>query len=102
MKEKILMAAWKKSIYVQEKRVFFDHDYAEPVQQRRKEYVPIKRALKENGIRFQTPLTQMRVLFDSGMVTFNSAKEAAADLRKRGLPAVITPPFFIVLPRGPT
>lgn len=73
------------SIYVQESRVFFDHDYAEAVQQRRKEYTPIKRVLKENGIRFQTPLTRMRVHFDSGTVTFNSAEEAAADQRKRGL-----------------
>lgn len=85
VKEKILQAAWKKSIYVQESRVFFDHDYAEAVQQRRKEYTPIKRVLKENGIRFQTPLTRMRVHFDSGTVTFNSAEEAAADQRKRGL-----------------
>jgi hypothetical protein len=35
--------------------VFFDHDYAGEILKRRKEYTPIKKALKEKGIRFQTP-----------------------------------------------
>uniref|UniRef100_A0A3Q3GY08 L1 transposable element RRM domain-containing protein n=1 Tax=Labrus bergylta TaxID=56723 RepID=A0A3Q3GY08_9LABR len=84
IKEKVLHTAWKKSIHVQEKRVFFDHDYAENVQKKRKEYNPIKRVLKEKKIRFQTPLTRMRVHFDSGAVTYNSAEEASEDLRRRG------------------
>lgn len=84
VKEKILNAAWKKKVCVQDRRVFFDHDYAESVQQRRREYTPIKQALKEKRIRFQTPLTRMRVHLDSGTVTYSSAEEAAEDLRKRG------------------
>lgn len=84
VKEKVLQAAWKKNIRVKERRVFFDHDYAEAVQRKRKEYIPIKHALKGKGIRFQTPLTRMRVHFDSGTVTYGSAEEAAADLNKRG------------------
>lgn len=81
-KEKVLQAAWKKTMYVQEKRVYFDHDYAERVQQKRREYAPIKRVLKENKIRFQTPLTKMRVHLDSGGVTYNNTTEAAEDLSK--------------------
>ena len=84
IKEKILLAAWKKPICVQEKRVYFDHDYAENVQQRRKEYTPIKKVLKEKRIRFQTPLTRMRVHFDSGTVTYSNAEDAAEDLKRRG------------------
>ncbi len=83
-KEKVQQAAWKKMMYAQEKRVYFDHDYAEQVQQIRKEYAPVMRVLKENKIQFQTPLTRMRVHLDSGTVTYNTASEAAEDLSKRG------------------
>lgn len=84
VKEKILHTAWKKEVRVQNKRVYFDHDYATDVQNKRKEYTPVKRALKENGIRFQTPLTRMRVFFETGTVLYNNAAQAAEDLRKRG------------------
>ncbi|KAK7940305.1 hypothetical protein WMY93_003631 [Mugilogobius chulae] len=83
-KEKVLQAAWKKPMYVQNKRVFFDHDYATEVQQKRKDYAPIKKVLKENQIQFQTPLTKMRIHFDTGAVTFSDPSAAAAELEKRG------------------
>ena len=63
VKEKILHAAWKKELRVQKKRVYFDHDYATEVQNKRKEYIPIKKILRDKGVRFQTPLTRMRVFF---------------------------------------
>uniref|UniRef100_A0A096M501 L1 transposable element RRM domain-containing protein n=1 Tax=Poecilia formosa TaxID=48698 RepID=A0A096M501_POEFO len=81
VKEQILRAAWKKPIYIQEKRKFFDHDYAETIQ---REYAPVKKVLKENAIRFQIPLAKMRVHFDSGMIIYNSAEEAALDLKRCG------------------
>lgn len=85
VKEKVLNAAWEKTeIYVQNKRVYFDHDYAEEVLRKRKEYIPIKRKLKEKNIRFQTPLTRLRAHFSSGTVTYHSAVEAAEDLTTQG------------------
>ncbi|KAJ8272211.1 hypothetical protein COCON_G00110700 [Conger conger] len=84
VKEKILHTTWKKQPSFQTKRVYFDHDYAADVQNKRKEYIPIKKKLKERGIRFQTPLTRMRVFFESGTVLYNSVMQAAEDLRKRG------------------
>ncbi|RXN18926.1 LINE-1 type transposase domain-containing 1 [Labeo rohita] len=84
-KEKILHAAWKKKILVEEKRVYFDHDYAEEVQQKRKEYTPIKRMLRDKQICFQTPLTKVHVHLDSGTVIYNKVFEAAEDLTKRGI-----------------
>lgn len=84
VKEKILHAAWKKELRVQNKRVYFDHDYATEVQNKRKEYIPIKKILRENGVRFQTPLTKLRAFFDTGSATYNSAAQAAEDLRRRG------------------
>lgn len=83
VKEQILRAAWNKPIYIKEAG-FFAHDYAENVQLTRKEYGPDKNVLKENKIRFQTPLTKMCVDFDSGTVVYSSAEEAPADLRRCG------------------
>lgn len=84
VKEKILHAAWKKELRAQNKRVYFDHDYATEVQNKRKEYIPIKKILRDNGVRFQTPLTRMHAFFETGPVTYNSAAQAAEDLRRRG------------------
>ncbi len=44
----------------------------------------IKRLLKEKGIRFQTPLDKMRIHWDLGTCTYESAQDAAQELRKRG------------------
>lgn len=67
-KEKIIGAAWKKIICVDGKRIFFDHDYAAAVKDKRREYIPVKRILKEKGIRFHTPMTKMRIFLDSAVV----------------------------------
>lgn len=85
VKESILHAAWKTGLNLNNKRVFFDHDYADAVQKKRKEYAPIKKTLKEHGIRFQTPLTRMRVHFKTGTAVYNNATQAAEDLGRRGL-----------------
>lgn len=58
-KEKILKEAWRKKIQYQNRPLFFDHDYATEIIQKRKEYVNIKRALKEKGIQFHTPLAKI-------------------------------------------
>lgn len=84
VKEKILHAAWKKELRVQNKRVYFDHDYATEVQNKRKESIPIKKILRDNGVCFQTPLTRLRAFFETGPVTYNGAAQAAEDLRRRG------------------
>uniref|UniRef100_A0AAR2IRW6 L1 transposable element RRM domain-containing protein n=1 Tax=Pygocentrus nattereri TaxID=42514 RepID=A0AAR2IRW6_PYGNA len=85
VKEKILYAAWKKGLSHDNQRVYFDHDYAGAVQKKRREYAPIKKALKEQGIRFRTPMTKMRVHLQDGPVTYHNATQAAEDLRRRGL-----------------
>lgn len=84
-KEKVIHAAWKKPITFEGKRLSFDHDYATEVLSKRKEYTTIKKTLKEKGIRFQTPLTRMRVFLKDGTVTYHSAEQAAEDLRARGI-----------------
>lgn len=61
-----------------------DHDYATEVVQRRKTYTETKKILKENGIRFLTPLTRIRIHWTDGPQLYNSTTEAAKEMRKRG------------------
>ena len=84
-KEKVIHAAWKKPVIFEGKRLSFDHDYATEVLSKRKEYMIIKKTLKEKGIRFQTPLTKMRVFLKDGPVTYHSAEQAAEGLCARGM-----------------
>ncbi|KAJ4936686.1 hypothetical protein JOQ06_001273 [Pogonophryne albipinna] len=83
-KERVLKKAWEKKILMEGRRLSFDHDYATEVVLKRKEYVGIKRVLKEKNIRFQTPLDRMRIHWDSGTRTYDSAQDAAQELRRRG------------------
>lgn len=76
--------AWQKKIQVGGKQVFFDHDYPTEIVQKRKTYVGIKKVLKEKGIRFQTPLTKIRIHWNNGVRTYGSAREAAQDMEERG------------------
>lgn len=50
----------------------------------RKAYGNVKKILKREGIRFQTPLSKIRIHWAIGMKTYSSAEEATSDLRRRG------------------
>lgn len=83
-KEMILKKAWEQKMEMEGKRLYFDNDYASDVIERRKAYGPLKAALKQKGIRFQTPYTKMRIFWDSGVRTYENADETASDMIKRG------------------
>lgn len=85
-KELVLRSAWKKGeIRLDQQRLYFDQDYPAEIQKKRRAYAPIRKLLKEKGLRFQTPPpARLRVFLDSGPVIYNSAAEAAEDLRRRG------------------
>lgn len=86
MKEQIMHTAWrKKDVRYDGKRIYFDQDYPSDIFKKRKAYVEILKELKAKGIRFQTPHpAKLKVFFDSGTHTYESAAEAAKDLKKRG------------------
>ncbi|KAJ4932446.1 hypothetical protein JOQ06_010868 [Pogonophryne albipinna] len=96
-KEEMWRVAWRNSITVDGNRVFFDHDYATGVMDKRKEYLPIKKVVKEEGVRFHTPMTKMRVFLDSETVTYESTDQAAEDLQAKGFRI---PPTLEGRPRG--
>lgn len=85
VKDAVLRNAWKKKIQLGDKTLSFDHDYTTDVIQQRKAYKKVKLVLKENGIRFQTPYTRMRIHWESGQQTYNCAEEAERELHRRGL-----------------
>lgn len=87
VKEQVLHTAWKKKeVSYEGKRIYFDHDYPPEILKKRKAYVGILKELKAKGIRFQTPHpAKLRVFFDSGTQIYESAADAAKDLKKRGL-----------------
>lgn len=84
-KEMLLKKAWQKRIKMDGKSIFFDHDYANEVVQKRKAYAEIKKVLKEKGIKFQTPLTKIKIHWPDGPKIYNSAREAAREMEKRGI-----------------
>ena len=62
----------------------FDHDYATEVIQKCKAHTGIKRLLKEKGIRFQNHLDKMRIHWDSGTRTYESAQEECSGAEEEG------------------
>lgn len=55
-KEEVLHKAWtKKTVLWEGRRIYFDQDYPPAISQKRKEYAEVKRVLKQQYIRFQTP-----------------------------------------------
>ncbi|KAL0147036.1 hypothetical protein M9458_057560, partial [Cirrhinus mrigala] len=75
VKETVLRAAWRKrEIFHRDRRIYFDHDYPAETLAKRKAYTQIRRIFK----------VKLRVFFESGPVTYESADEAAEDLKKRG------------------
>ena len=85
VKEKVISLAWKKKVFIEGTRIFFDHDYPLEDVEKRKAYKEVKKALKAKDIRFRTPHTKMRVNWDTGAEVYDSARKAALALTKRGI-----------------
>lgn len=84
-KEDILNRAWKTKIEINGKRVTFDHDYPAEVAAKRRDYAGLKRVLKDEGIRFQSPRTALKIHWQGGVQTYNSPQDAAKAMKERGL-----------------
>lgn len=84
-KDKILKAAWEKKITYDGKAITFAHDLPTEINNKLKEYKNIKKILKEEKTRFQTPYpAKMRIHWDDGPRLYKDASEAAEAMRKRG------------------
>ncbi|RXN10851.1 LINE-1 type transposase domain-containing 1 [Labeo rohita] len=87
IKELVLRSAWRKrEVHLKGRRVYFDQDYPAETQKKRKAFAPIRKLLKEKGLRFQTPPpAKLRIFFEDGPVVYSNAAEAMEDLKKKGL-----------------
>lgn len=94
VKDDILKRAWqKKGFTLAGKRVIVDHDYAPDVLKRRREYLEVKRVLREKKIRFQTPFpARLRVFYENNTRVYNSAAEATEDMANRGFRVTVIQP----------
>uniref|UniRef100_A0A3B5AS13 L1 transposable element RRM domain-containing protein n=1 Tax=Stegastes partitus TaxID=144197 RepID=A0A3B5AS13_9TELE len=72
IKESILRSAWIKEVKVDGQRVTVDQDYAAEVVAKRRKYAGLKRILKENGIRFQSPMDTLRVHWPEGIRVYHT------------------------------
>lgn len=91
-KQRILFKCWNmKNVEYEGSQIRMDNDYAATVQRRRVEYAGIKRQLKERNIKFRSgyPAT-LRVYFEEGEKTFNSAWEAAEQLKHLGIDVTLS------------
>ena len=84
-KEMILRKAWATEVKIGGRRIGFDHDYPPEIVKLRKEYIPLKKILKQEGISFSSPFTKLRVQWPEGTTTYMNAKEAARAIRAKGL-----------------
>ena len=66
--------------------MYFDHDYPADVIKKRKKYAPLRKVLKERGLKFHTPApARLRVFYEEGPATYDNTDEATEDLLKRGI-----------------
>lgn len=98
-KEEVLKLAWQKKGFMWKNcKINLDQDYAPFILTKRREYAEARKALKEKNIKFQTLYpARLRVHYEDGTKTYNTAEEATSDLAARGLPVkVITQPVSLL------
>lgn len=84
--ESLLRKAWQHKGFVwREKRINLDHDYPPAILRKCREYTEVRRALKEDGVPFQTLFpARLRVRYKEGSRTYDTIEEATEDLAKKG------------------
>lgn len=87
VKQTVLQQAWaQRDVEFQGKKVYFDQDYSQDVQRKRKQVREVIKKLRERNIRAQAPYpAQLRVFLDSGVKTFPSLCEAQPTLQELGV-----------------
>lgn len=85
-RQKVLHAAWtKKQITYDDRRIYFDQDYTSKLQPERSQYTPIRKELRNKGVRSHLiHPARLKVFGAGGVQVFNSARYAAAALRTQG------------------
>lgn len=87
VKQAVLQQAWaQRDVVFQGRKVYFDQDYSQDVQRKRKQVREVIKKLRERNIRAQAPYpAQLRVFLDTGIKTFPSLYEAQPTLQELGV-----------------
>ena len=86
-RQRVIHTAWaKRTISYEDSRIFFDQDYSSKIQKERSLYAPIRKELREKGVKSHIIYpSKLKVFHNEGSQTYNSAREAAAALHARGI-----------------
>ncbi|KAK1894024.1 LINE-1 retrotransposable element ORF1 protein [Dissostichus eleginoides] len=86
VKEQVLQQAWKKKTTYEGQSVYFNQDYTNEVQKKRKQVRDVIKKLKEKNVKANSPYpAQLKVFLASGTKTFTTLMEAAPMLRDMGI-----------------
>ncbi len=86
VKECVIQQAWKQKITYEGKAIYFNQDFTNETQKKRKQVRDVTRKLKEKNVKAQSPhAAQLRVFLESGTKTFATLTEASPTLKDMGI-----------------
>ncbi|KAK1882645.1 LINE-1 type transposase domain containing protein 1 [Dissostichus eleginoides] len=86
VKEQVLQQAWKQKTTYEGRTIYFNQDYTNEVQKKRKQVRDVIKKLKYKNVKAQSPYpAQLNVFLASGTKIFTTLTEAAPMLRDMGI-----------------
>ena len=85
-RQKVLQAAWKKNdIRLEQTRIYFDRDYSVKLQQERARYGPIRRQLREKGVKSHIIYqAKLKVFTGDDITIYQTPEDATEQLEAKG------------------
>ncbi|KAK1899283.1 LINE-1 retrotransposable element ORF1 protein [Dissostichus eleginoides] len=86
VKEQVIQQAWKQKTTYEGRTIYFNQDYTNEVQKKRKQVRDVIKKLKDKNVKAQSPYpAQLKVFLASGTKLFTTLTEAAPMLRDMGI-----------------
>lgn len=86
VKDRIIQQAWKQKITYEGRTIYFNQDYTNDVQKKRKQVRDVIKKLKEKNIKAQSPYpAKLKVFLEGGTKTYATLMEAAPMLKDMGI-----------------
>lgn len=88
-RQRVLMAAWRKEIYTEGSRIFFDQDYSTAIQKERVKYKPMLKILQEQQLKTHLMyLEKLKVFSQEGIEVYDNPQTAAKGLQAQGIETI--------------
>ncbi|KAJ4927048.1 hypothetical protein JOQ06_014788 [Pogonophryne albipinna] len=86
VKEQVIQQAWKQKTTYEGRTIYFNQDYTNEVQKKRKQVRDVIKKLKDKNVKAQSPYpAQLKVFLASGTKIFTTLTEDAPMLRDMGI-----------------